>query len=121
MIIISAGFCFEIYQIEMKHSLIVLFIVFLSCENSNKLEKFDSKKWKTASQIERGNMSTDLLESQILIGYTKSEVIEKLGNPKDSTKTNFHYLVDFGFMTPFHLDVNFDSIDLLVKEVTLTD
>ncbi|GAA3652995.1 hypothetical protein [Flavivirga jejuensis] len=105
----------------MKQALILLFIFFLSCGKNNKVEKFDDQKWKKGTQTERGNMSTDLVESKILIGKTKSEIIEKIGYPKDSTKTNFHYLVDFGYMTPYHLDVNFDSTDLTVKEVTLTD
>ena len=98
----------------MKQTLIRLFIFLLSCGNDNKAENFNKEKWINGTQIERGNMSTDL-------GKTKSEIIETLGYPKDSTKTNFHYLVDFGYMTPFHLDVNFDKNDLKVKEVTLTD
>ena len=93
----------------------------LSCGNKIKSEKFDKEKWKTGTQIERGNMSTDLIESEILIGKSKFEVIDILGKPKDSTNTNFHYLVDYGYMTPFHLDVNFDLTDLNVKEVTITD
>jgi len=105
----------------MKQTLILLFIFLLSCGNDNKAENFNKEKWLNGTQIERGNMSTDLVESKILIGKTKSEIIETLGNPKDSTKTNLHYLVDFGYMTPFHLDVNFDKNDLKVKEVTLTD
>jgi hypothetical protein len=98
-------------------SLILLF----GCINSSKLEKFDKEKWQSATQIERGNMSTDLVESKILIGKDKRQVIDLIGYPKDSTETNFHYLVDFGYMTPFHLDINFDSTDLKVKEVTLAD
>jgi outer membrane protein assembly factor BamE (lipoprotein component of BamABCDE complex) len=105
----------------MKQTVILLLIFLLSCGNNSKLEKFDQEKWKDGTQIERGNMSTDLVESKILIGKTKSEVLEYLGYPKDSAKTNFHYLVDFGYMTPFHLDVNFDLTDSRVKEVTLTD
>ncbi|SFJ59725.1 hypothetical protein [Olleya namhaensis] len=105
----------------MKHTILLLFIFLLSCGNNTKAEKFDEVKWRNGSQIERGNMSTDLVESKILIGKSKSEVIEKIGYPKDSTKTNFYYLIDFGYMTPFHLDVNFDSIDLKVKDATLTD
>jgi outer membrane protein assembly factor BamE (lipoprotein component of BamABCDE complex) len=105
----------------MKQTLKLLFIFLLSCGNDNKAENFDKEKWINGTQIERGNMSTDLVESKILIGKTKFEIIETLGYPKDSTETNFHYLVDFGYMTPFHLDVNFDKNDLKVKEVTLSD
>jgi hypothetical protein len=66
-------------------------------------------------------MSTDLVESKILIAKSKSKIIEYLGYPKDSTKTNFHYLVDLGYMNSFNLDVNFDLTGLKVAEVTLTD
>ncbi|MBD3892227.1 hypothetical protein [Olleya marilimosa] len=100
---------------------IASFLLLFGCINNSKLEKFDKEKWQSATQIERGNMSTDLVESKILIGKSKSKIIEYLGYPKDSTKTNFHYLVDFGYMNPFNLDVNFDSTGLKAKKVTLTD
>ncbi|MDO5970237.1 hypothetical protein Q4Q35_10500 [Flavivirga aquimarina] len=105
----------------MKHTILLLFIYFLSCGNNNKAEKFNKEKWRNGSQIERGNMSADLVESEILIGKNKNQVIKLLGNPKDSTKVNFHYLIDFGYMTPFHLDVNFDMTNNKVKDVTLID
>ena len=105
----------------MKQTLLLLFIFLLSCGNNNKAEKFNKEKWINGTQIERGNMSTDLVDSKMLIGKTKVEVIELLGNPKDSSLINFHYPVDFGFMVPFHLDINFDLIDKKVKEVTLAD
>lgn len=93
----------------------------LSCGNNSKTEKFDKEKWKQGTQIEQGNMSTDLVESKILIGKTKSEIIEYLGSPKDSSKTVYHYLVDFEYMTPFHLDVIFDLNGAKVKDVALGD
>lgn len=91
-----------------------------NCEK-NKLQKFDTEKWKAGNQIERGNMATDLLESEQLIGKNQSEVLNLLGNPKDNTDTNFVYLVDFGYMTPFYLDIYFDKETLEVIEVTLSD
>ena len=105
----------------MKQTLILLFIFLSSCGNDSKNEKFDKVKWINGTERERGNMSTDLVESKILIGKTKSETIEHLGYPKDSTSMNFHYLVDFGYMTPVHLDVIFDIADFKVREVTLSD
>ncbi len=105
----------------MKQIILLLFIFFLSCGNNNKAEKFNKEKWLNGTQVEPGNMSTDLVESKILIGKTKNQIIELLGNPKDSTKINFHYQVDFGFMVPFHLDINFNLMDNKVKEVKLTD
>ena len=107
---------------KIKQLFILVFLIFLcSCGNDSKPLKFDSDTWKAGTQIERGNMSTDLIESRLLIGKNKIQIIELLGPPKDSMKTNFHYLVDFGYMTPFHLDVNFDVTQLKVKEVILTD
>jgi hypothetical protein len=105
----------------MKQTILLLFIFFLSCGNNNKAEKFNKEKWINGTQIERGNMSTDLVDSKILIGKTKTQIIELLGNPKDSTKINFHYQVDFGFMVPFHLDIDFDLVESKVIEVKLAD
>tara|TARA_R110002111_G_scaffold221743_2_gene283929 strand:- start:369 stop:686 length:318 start_codon:yes stop_codon:yes gene_type:complete len=105
----------------MKQSLLLLFIFLLSCGNNNKAEKFNKEKWISGTQIERGNMSTDLVESKILIGKTKSEILDLLGNPKDSTNTNFHYLVDFGYMTSFDLKISFDKSNLRVNKTDLSD
>jgi outer membrane protein assembly factor BamE (lipoprotein component of BamABCDE complex) len=105
----------------MKRTLILLSIFFLSCGNNNNAEKFNAEKWINGTQIERGNMSSDLVDSKILIGKTKIEIIELLGSPKDSSDVNFHYLVDFGFIVPFHLDINFSSVDNKAKEVKLAD
>ena len=105
----------------MKHTIVLLFIFLLSCGNNDKAEKFDTEKWRNGNQIERGNMSTDLVESKILIGKTKSEIIDLLGKPKDSSITNFHYLVDFGYMTPFDLNISFDENNLRVNKTDLSD
>lgn len=101
--------------------MIFSFLFLFSCGNKIKNEKFDSKKWKTGTQIDRGNMSTDLVKSNILIGKNKPEIIALLGQPQDSSDTNFHYLVDFGYMTPYHLDVTFDTNNLKVNKVDLSD
>jgi len=107
---------------------VILFVISLflvlsisACGNKIEEKKFDAEKWKIGSQIDRGNMSTDLVESKILVGKNKSDVLHLLGEPKDSSNTNFHYLVDLGYMTPFHLDVSFDLINKKVIEVTLAD
>ena len=92
----------------------------MSCGNKIKSEKFDKEKWKAGTQIERGNMSTDLIESEILIGKSKSEVINLLGEPKDSSNTNFHYIVDFGYMTSFDLNIYFNN-SLKVHKTDLSD
>jgi len=101
--------------------LTLLFLFLYSCWNTAKKEKFDSQQWKSGNQIERGNMSTDLVESKILIGKTKVEILNILGQPEDSSKTNFHYVVDFGYMTPFHLDIHFDQTNEKANKITLAD
>lgn len=95
----------------------------MNCNNSNSLSKFDTNKWISGNQKERGNMASDLVDNKetILIGKTKSEIYKILGKPKDTTNLNFHYLVDFGYLTPFHLDIYFDKEKLIVNEVTLAD
>ena len=96
-------------------------MLFIGCRNKIKEEKFNSEKWKTGTQIERGNMSTDLVESKILIGKTKPEILNLLGQPKDSDETNFHYIIDFGYMTPFHLDIMFDQNNLRANQAKISD
>ena len=98
-----------------------MLLLLLSCKNEVKLEKFDTEKWKTGTQLERGNMATDLVESTILIGKNKTEVISILGQPKDSTITNFHYIIDYGYMTKFHLDISFDINKLKVIKTEISD
>lgn len=100
--------------------IIVLFFSFISCENYNP-KKFDSVKWKNASQREKGLMASDLVDSKILLGKSKTEVLELIGKPKDSSNINFHYLIEFGYIVPFHLDVNFDKNENKVIDVTLAD
>lgn len=105
----------------MKQTLVFSFLFLISCANNIKSEKFDSEKWKNGTQIERGKMATDLIKSKILIGKTKPETIEYLGFPKDSSKTMYHYIVDLGYMIPFHLDVIFEVNENKVNRVTLRD
>ncbi len=49
--------------------------------------KFDSKKW-TENVEGRHEMRKDLIDSKILIGKTKKEVIEILGIPQNINKVN---------------------------------
>ncbi len=101
--------------------LFYLILLCISCSPDTKTVKFSTEKWKSGSQLERGNMVTDLVESNILIGKSKIEVTKLLGIPKDSSKTNYLYLVDFGYMTPFYLDIEFDFTTKKVQKVILND
>ena len=104
----------------MKPHLVLLTLLFISCGNNTKLEKFNQDKWLTGTQIERGNMATNLIESKVLIGKNKTEVIKLLGTPKDSNHVNFNYQVDFGYMTPFDLNISFDNT-MKVYNASLSD
>ena len=73
-------------------------LLLISCGHINQLYKFDKEKWRYGSQV-----------------------LELIVNPKDSINANFHYLVDFGYMTPFHLDINFYRKNNKVIKVTLAD
>lgn len=101
-------------------SILILLLCFTAYTNKIKLEKFDYQKWKKGTQIERGNMATHLVESKVLLEKNKTTILNLFGSSTNSTETNFHYLVDFGYMTPFHLDINF-NINNEVENVTLTD
>ena len=100
--------------------IILFFISFINCED-NKPQKFDATKWKTASQEEKGLMASDLVENKILIGKSKAEVLQLIGEPKDSSDINFSYIIDFGFMVPFIMDVSFNNNEGNVIKVTLSD
>ncbi|WP_034061362.1 hypothetical protein [Lacinutrix jangbogonensis] len=66
-------------------------------------------------------MAPNLVDSKILIGKSKAEVLDIIGKPKDSSNINFHYLIDFGYMAPYHLDVNFHENENKVIAVILID
>jgi len=110
----------------MKNSILIFFVIiaqsFVSCNNHTE-QKFNKEKWKNGTQIDRGNMITDLMNNKntYLIGKTKSEIIELLGEPKDKNEINFLYLIDLGYMTPFYFNISFDKINNKVYEISLSD
>lgn len=64
-------------------------------------EKFDSRIWKTANLNKEENWSlrwdmiNDLRNRYKLVGMTKMEIIDLLGNPYSSTKSEFHYYLGY--------------------------
>jgi len=110
----------------MKNSILIFLIFFtqsfISCKNHTEL-KFEKEKWKNGTQFDRGNMITNLMENKniYLIGKTQSEIIDLLGKPKSKEETNFLYLIDFGYMTPFYFDILFDKTEHKVYEISLSD
>lgn len=73
--------------------LIYLWIFSISYYPSN---DFDQTEWKTNTE-ERYKMSEDIIESKILIGKTKQEIIELLGNDFYSYSEN-HIAYGLGFV-----------------------
>lgn len=49
---------------------------------------FHPKRWQSGSEISRGSMVKDLIERRILIGRTRTEVIELLGEPDYCLRNN---------------------------------
>lgn len=64
-------------------------------------EKFDSHRWKTANlNIEenttlRWDMMNDLRDRYKLIGMTKKQIVDLLGNPGDTTVSEFYYYLGY--------------------------
>jgi hypothetical protein len=93
----------------------------LNCINENSLSKFNSPDWKSGTALQRGTMATDLIETNTLIHKTKMEVIAILGIPQDSSKTDFNYILDYGYLMPFSLDIYFDKKTKKVFKAEVTD
>lgn len=82
--------------------LIYLWIFSISYYPSN---NFDQTEWKTNTE-ERYKMSEDIIESKILIGKTKHEIIELLGNDFYSYSDN-QIAYGLGFVPGlFNIDPN---------------
>ena len=80
-------------------------------------EKFDSKLWKTADLNNENNwtlrwdMMNNLRENHILIGKSKTEIINLLGKPSDITNNVYSYYLGYsgtGINTG-SLRISFDS------------
>jgi outer membrane protein assembly factor BamE (lipoprotein component of BamABCDE complex) len=71
-----------------KISLFFLVAVILALILVNALEKpFDAQKWQS-EPLQRYEMVDDIIESQILSGKPKSEIIEILGQPDSKLNTS---------------------------------
>lgn len=64
-------------------------------------EKFNSELWKTANLNNEENltlrwdMMNDLRNKYKLVGMTKSQIIELLGNPGGTTSSEFRYYLGY--------------------------
>lgn len=112
-----------------------IFSLVTACDThtaTNEKTDFNKDKWQAGDWLTKGKMVDNIASESILIGKTKNEVIELLGQPNDSTYTSdrYYWTIDRGLKTGplglggtwlFKLNVNFDTIDYKVNEVWISD
>lgn len=106
---------------------VALFFLILFYEYHPEI-KFNSPEW-TENKSERHHMKKDLIESDLLIGKSKSEIVEILGIPENNIKVeldtlkNWNYYMSsegHGMGWKFHyLNLYFEKVS--VKSVKLAE
>ncbi len=118
----------------MKRYLIFIWAVFFvtfGCEEESQLEKvvFNREEWLNGNERIRGKMVDNIINDSILIGKSKVEVLNLLGDQGD-TVGNLSYQVDLGLKSGimgfggallFNLNIHFDTIQNKVFEVRCND
>ena len=115
---------------RLTYSLLILFIV-IGCQQQKQEDKmkFNKEEWIRGDIRTRGRMVNDIIEDSILIGKSKKEIVNLLGEQGDTT-ANFSYQVDIGLRTgpfglggvwPFTLNIHFDTLNSKVIDVKCTD
>ena len=94
--------------------LIYLWIFSISYYPTN---DFDKQTWKSNPE-ERYKMSEDIIESEILIGKTKQEIVELLGNDFYSYSEN-HIAYGVGFV-PGLFNIDPDVLDIYFENEKVT-
>jgi len=107
---------------------IVIWIVWTFDAGIAVLEEFDSKKWKSLSEVSqvtdpdcyRGGMALSIIESDLLIGKDRVDVITILGTPSDSISNRIRY--DVGMCSHLgwkhsRMKVHFDQNDKVTSVV----
>lgn len=100
--------------------LLYAFLGFFFLKGKIVYKKFDSHVWKTANLNKeenwslRWNMMNDLRNRYKLVGITKKEIIDLLGKPDGSTKSEFRYYLGYsktGINTGI-LTISFDEKEI---------
>ena len=94
--------------------LIYLWIFSISCYPTN---DFDKQTWESNPE-ERYKMSEDIIESKMLIGKTKQEIVELLGNDFYSYSEN-HIAYGLGFV-PGLFNIDPDVLDIYFENGKVT-
>jgi hypothetical protein len=107
--------------------LLLLCTLTFSCKDfqSNDLV-FSSKEWKESDFRVRGRMYSNLLDQKLLIGRTRTEVLEILGKSDEEYKDSVKYAIDLGssferWIQRNFLMITFDEQTQKVKEVAVID
>ena len=118
----------------MKKILIYTFpilLIFFGCgkEKQNEKIQFNQEEWAKGDWITRGRMVDNLIDDSLLIGKSKTEIVNLLGDQGD-TRGNFSYPVDLGLTIGpfgiggtwlFYLNIHFDTIEHRVVNVRCSD
>jgi hypothetical protein len=110
---------------------IISFLALSSC-NSKEVKQipFNSIDWKIGDRLARGQMVDYLMDKELLIGKSKMEIINLLGEPDSDTLSPINYVDDFnkkvgpfGLGGPwiFYLRIDFDTLTNKVKQVNCND
>lgn len=95
-----------------------------SCRNSDNIP-FEKEKWKQTDLRTRGRMVDNLLKQNLLIGKTKNEVTDLLGEPDDENNAEqpfyISYRVDLDHIYMYDMIILIDSSSRKTVDVLLDD
>ena len=102
---------------------ITFFFLCIQCNEIPSETKFNAEKWKAGDWVIKGKMVHNIIDDNLLIGKSRTEVVHMLGGSEDDSVGNLSYPVDIGLKTGplgiggvwlFELTVQFDSTDQTV-------
>ena len=85
-------------KIRINKTLLIGLLTILQAVSCSTNQKFDSDKWQQKGvdwwmMDVREKMIDDLIQSDTLIGLTKNEIVELLGEPEVEREAEFEYLI----------------------------
>lgn len=105
---------------KLLYLLIPIIIISTCYYNKHKDDiPFESNKWKNWVEQEhnfnmRKNMIHSLESNHDLVGMSKQEIIDLLGDDSSSYNENFHYFIGYGMgISTSHMDIIFDTNDIV--------
>lgn len=110
--------------------IVFLFVLWgASCSDSNSNElQFDTRQWKAGDFRHRGQMAKSLREHSILMGKTKEEVRQLLGDPQKEEVGYLSYKLDLGSAferlfpySSYYILIEIDEKSGVAKKVSIVD